>query len=88
MEPKDVCDMEGCEALFHHACSTHWKSWQYHLEEPNGPPKSNPDSEGLKHCMKHHHPHEQILSSCAAKKTKTKINARDKKTGELDWAKK
>lgn len=60
LEPKDVCGIEGCNNVFHHACQTEWELFQYRLEHPNGNPNECPyDSAGKKRCI-YHHPHRDL----------------------------
>jgi len=40
VEPKDVCGVEGCQNVFHHACQTEWEFFQYRLDCPNGDPNN------------------------------------------------
>jgi hypothetical protein len=60
LEPKDVCGIEGCKNVFHHACQTEWELFQYRLEHPAGNPNECPyDSAGKKRCI-YHHPHRDL----------------------------
>jgi len=67
VEPKDVCQHEGCEKKIHHACATNAEMKQYEHDDPEGAEKlknvtmieeggpSCPyDSHGGKYCLNHH----------------------------------
>jgi len=87
--PYDVCGIDGCKSIFHHACACQWKEWHYHQDDPTGPPDKNPyNLEGLKQCTQHHNHHKKILqSSQDLSSSKIKQSAKEKKAKEQEWAK-